>query len=413
MPWGPWPGVELGGGYGSITVLPPTGGTVDDAPKINAAMAAGAALGGSSIYLQRGSYLIKSLIDYPGNRLRLRGQGPGVTRLVFDDATALAKWIRIHNRYACSLEDLTLTSNSAVALASGVALSIEGGDATVIFNSVPTAMHVVRNVELLKQCSGVQIIDGAGAIPAWIVAIQGAMQTWQCSNGGIPLLINSTGGIHYVSDVFATKVDGAAAPLYQLRIRATQDCDISRWSSTFGTDGLKIDPDAGQEVTALNIRGCRFDSVTNYSGHIIPNVAAAHCRQLNVIDSWFASNVAGLVIDGTPTRSVAIRGCEFYRSSIVGILLQSTGAAGTQTQIDNNRIATASVGIAAANAAHDFSIRNNDIVIEYGETAAFGLQLALGCVDFIATGNNLRLAATPLQDLSGAVNKVVANNIIV
>lgn len=396
-----------------LIVPAPTGGTVDDVPAINATMAAGAALGGSRVYLQRGNYLAKSLIDYPANDLRLIGQGPGITNIVFDNGTALAKWIRAFKRARCSLENVTLTSNAAAALAAGVAVSIEGGDPAIIWNGVPLCEFKLLNVEMTKQCSGAQIIDGTGAVPCWNVAIDSLMSRWECGNNGVGLLVNTTGGLQYIDRMSVTGASGAATPpLYQARIQATKDLNMIRFSGTLGTNGLQIDPGAGQEVTACNIRDSRFDTVTGIGVNVAPNAAATHCRQIDIVDTWIANSLAGLVISGSPTRAVSARGNEIYFANGGPAIFLNPTPGATEIDIRDNQVGGNAVAIYAANNSQNFSIQNNTVVIEYGLTPAGGLQVDLGCLNFIATGNNLRLATTPLQDLSGAVNKVVANNLI-
>lgn len=400
---------------GSVTeVSSPAGGSVDDAPAINAAMAIAAALGGGIVWLQRGTYRIKTRLDYPGNCVRLVGQGPGATVLMFDDSAGLTDGVRMLNRYLCSIEDLTISASAQRT--AGVAISIQGGDSSILWNAVPAAFHQIVNVEMLKQCNGLEIIDGTGAVPNWGVGMDCRMNRWELANGGVGIRINTTGGLHYLSRVMITKVNGAGTPqLYQVQLTATKDCVLQTVSGTLGTDGCRIDPGVGQEITAVNIRDCRFDTITGAGLNIVPNAAASFCRQIDMINSWVANMSVGVNVQRDPARSIKVVGCQMYAA--VGNPCMAIGGAAAVTGgvlFANNEVGGSNVGIIATNSSSDFSINSNQIVIEYGVTPTVGLQVNALCDHYVLGGNNLRRATTPLTNTPGfnGTSRIDGGNVI-
>ena len=163
---------------------------------------------------------------------------------------------------------------------------------------------------------------------------------------------------------------------------------------------------------------------TLYSDVITVNaVNFGTITRLRIIDNWFMTNGSHIItlttLSGTITQ-VAIKENILMKAQDRAILVQGTRASGIE--IDENTFdgfnlsagATINYGaVCIFGATSKICIRNNNFspVPNSSGSNRYAIVLVAGCENFIIVGNNFIGVTTPITDNSGAINKIIANNL--
>jgi len=131
---------------------------------------------------------------------------------------------------------------------------------------------------------------------------------------------------------------------------------------------------------------------------------------------WFAGAAGShnVLINSVNAQAIRFMNGFFFYAGQYGMVITGTGAGCKRIDVIGNHFSGAANGGFRAVNARNFNVSlNRFFPSQFPPAAAMpqAITVDLGCQDFIVTGNDFHEAAAGLLDNSGAVNKVVANNL--
>lgn len=398
-----------------------TYGIVNDAPAINAAInsAATAAHPGGVVWIPPGTHRLKSTVHGSAG-VRLQGAGSKTVLLVDDSGGNIGDAIVLSDLYRPAISDLTISATAPRA--AGTAIHVTGGDlAHRLSAAYPLAAcgATIERVDMDTQFNGL-LVDNNAPASEWLLNVDnGIWRDFTAGGNGLWLNANSPpgnpgfGASQFFSRLFfyqrtATLIANA------VRIQGSGDFNF-RECETYGFDhGLVMDPPAGGFVTTGRFLNCFFDVSGHTTALIAPDPAAVF-TDIEFGGCWFASSVAehGLWLSTALAGDIRAYSCMFISNAIFGLVIAG-GCKGFQADGCTFAGNQAGGAIATQNVTN-FSIRNSKFVQEVynaHQAQPIGVQVDLGCSEYIIALNNIHDAVTPLVDNGGAVAKIVAPNLL-
>lgn len=344
--------------------------------------------------------------------ITLRGSGRHATTLML--GTASGHGIAFDHCYSQRVTDMTIASTSKRA--GGTSLRVIGGHPDYAIDQATYTNAIFERVDFINQFTGFEIFDDDAGSPggAWGVTFKDCFY-YDGADDADPFLINSPrGGIHIIKNVFvgpSSVPDSTHRPATGLRIRASNDFTIDRFSQILCKDGLKIDAAAGKIVRAGKFFGCYFDSNNTYGVRI--DASAGTVDQLQFTDLWSASNQHNVSLTGTHDLIKFVGGQFFRALSGWGALIDG----GTRTELHGVDFGGVGLGgIWVTGSSADFSVKECLVGPAYDFTGdqPIGIQIDAGCDHYTVTGNNFRRCTTPITNTPGtsAGRRIVQDNVI-
>jgi hypothetical protein len=392
-------------------------GSGDQTSAIAALAAAAPAAGVSALWFRPGRYRVPGNMVMSGiEGVTLVGAGSGQT--LIDNSGSTAHTFDLSHTWSCGVTGMSFVSSTNRT--AGSSLRINGGHTSHMFDQATETNCHIDDVEFSKQFNGLEIFDDDSSYPggAWGVYAH-RLICRDMSLNGVPLLINSRyGGIHIIRDAFIGPTTiGGTRPLAGVRVLASNDFTLDRVSQIACQYGLLADPSvAGAIVRAGNITNCFFDTNTEDAIKLAPG-AGTILDQLHFVDTWAASS-KNLINVLTGADGCEFVGMKLYRAvgtSSNGWGVRFDGA--TRCGISKSKIGGAvSGGVLLTGSSRDCGVDGVTVwtgPADYGMPTAppVGIQIDLGCLDYVVTNNNTRGATTHVTDNGGAVSKTVTGNI--
>lgn len=425
---------------GSVIVVDPTGpitdlsengvyqlidsyGVVDDAPAINAAIAALAARPhpGGDVEMPGGTHRLKSTVNLASG-VTLRGAGTSC-RLIIDDSSGnIGDGIKMSDTYGAGIRDLVISS--VAQRTAGQAIHITGGDGTKLLSaSYPLAANrtVIERVDMDSQFNGL-LVDNNPPVSNWILFVNEGR--WSNITGdGLSLNCNSApgspgfGASHFFSRLFMYN-----NPIFPVgntnnnafRMRGSGDFNV-RECETYGFDhGLLMDPPANGFLTTGRFQNCFFDVSYDSTVEVAADPAAVFF-DIAFEGCWFASSAAGhgLYLSTANSGDVRVGNSSFVGNNIFGLVIAG-GCRGAQ--INNSKFyGNAAGAVIATQSPTDFQITTCQFrqrVYNTPAVQALCVQIDAGCDRFIIADNNMYDSVTPIVDSSGDVSKNIHGNLV-
>ena len=394
------------------------GGALNDAPAINAAIAAAVAfLAGASgaagqrgavVYFPPGIYRIDSALTSPNaDGIVFLGAGSGASTILVNFAAGDVLSFVSGKSF---LQVRSLQFFDAVARTSGAYINTNGANNVLIQDVVMTGPFIGINITGSSIKVTVQDYQINEIVPTTGVGIQ---------------ITNGLAGDTYLTGKGVMSNNAGTKPLAGVRIKQSGHFFIGGLNCTSTDQGLLIDPDANQDVSYGFITDCLFDSGTTNGMRINPaNSATARVRSLKFVDTWFAGNANGAGMFLTSQGSSAIVddlefvGCRWLNNGTHGI----QHAFGTNVRIIGGTIAGNSIlssnvsdGINIAAGVSSWSVLNARIgpVGTAGNTQRYAIAITAGASDrFRIQSNDLtgNVTGTLLNAATG-LNQVIQGNV--
>jgi hypothetical protein len=386
-------------------------GVTDDTQALKNWIASVPANQGAEIILPAGDILLSSnVLASAMAGLTFTGRGRAATRLVAK-STYNGDLLTLQNCIDTKIRDLTCTAQAART--GGGYIVISGGSPTIHLPgfALNAACCFVDRVDMDSMFNGVVMQDSSPANGCWQVYVRGGFYRG-VSPGGVAVWMNSTdqvagfpaGGSMFCEDLWILGADAPPANTYGIRVQGTSDFTLSRCETWGLTNGLRIDPGAGQTVEAGNIIGCFFDFSAAECA-VIKAVTGSNVTQILIDNTWFAGGTKGLFIDGSGGGNLsytAISNSRFYANSALGLeTLSQTNATVTGCQFQGNVV-------------QDLYFAGNGV----GNTAtgnrcsspgANGIQVDAANNNYVLSGNNTA-GSLGIVD-NGTAPRAVGNNL--
>jgi len=370
-----------------------------------------AALTGGVVLLPPGIFRIEPGVLQIANTngVHLRGSGRYATRVFIDDTlgNAGSYGVWFNNTYSCSERGITWISTTNRT--AGDAIKISGGNFSPPGNTAAFADVLIEKTNYDKQFNCVNLQDTA-ATGSWVLRVRNCFAS-NCSQGGVPFLINSQhGGSQYLEDLYVTGgTTAATGPFAAVQIMASGDFSLDHVSTILCEFGLYLGGGAAATVVAAGeISNCFFD--TNSSvGVVLSTIPGQVIQQVTFNNVWVANAPGALYyIDSTAGGTiddVAVNGGR-------GVL-NTEGWGFILKGVTNVRISDVSLtgcalgGYLIQNGSQKISIRGGYIgtYIVDGAPTPIGVQINAGS----CTTGGLILSDVDMTEVT--VSKVIDQNI--
>lgn len=388
-------------------------GVTDSSVALSTAATDIANSGGGILYIRPGTIKLSNTVTISNKiGVTIRGSGRGATTFLLP---ATGHGIVFDHTYACGISDVTFTSTSKRT--SGSSIRVVGGHSSYPIGVGTLANFVAERVDFNKQFTGLEMFDADGATPGgcWNVYLRNSLYYDGATDADAFLINSNLGGVHVLEHIFVhcpTTPDATNRPANGLRIRATNDATINRFSQVLCKSGLMVDPSgAGQVVRAVNLSECYFDSNVNYGVRIAPTSGAV-AEQMKFNDTWSSSNTHNIGISGSGADRITLINGQCYLAGGWGAIIDGC----PNTRISGMDFGGAtSGGILATASASGFLVQGNNVGPAYGSgNPAVGIQVDAGCDHYSITGNNVWQTTTPITNTPGtsAGRRIVQDNVI-
>lgn len=202
-------------------------------------------------------------------------------------------------------------------------------------------------------------------------------------------------------------------------ITSTADVTLVQCNALGYTSGVLIDPGTGKSVSSFCASDCFFDSNTN-ALKIAPTGTGIVLRS-RFTACWFNGTAFGALLSSVSAGASMIGfqfvGCQFFGTngaSSEGLAIGGSCAV-SDVVVNGCEVSNyVSVGIDVGPLAADVTVTGNAVGVAMNGTppTGWGILLQSGAVNLMVVGNKVRGAGTAnIQDNSGVVNKLVANNL--
>lgn len=398
-------------------------GSVDDAPALNAALAALAARSpnsGGVVPVDGGTHDIRSQVTVPpGCSIDGAGKGATIFRVVGNGFDAF----NLTNPYGCAIRRCSVVSPTPRT--SGIAIHIVGGNPGIqpFFGGGGYTLSAneteVDQVNLDGQFDGI-VIENNGAVAAWLAYVRNGL--YSTANGGDQIRIDCPGTtpVTYGASFFVQRVfvvGQSAAPAASgnaLRIRGAGDFTIEKFQSAIVNNGLVIDPVGAGRLSTGRFSLCQFDTAANLCATILPATTAIF-GDIAFDTCWFAGGgTHNVLINSNAAQAIRFMNSFFFDAAQYGLVATGTTTGAAKIQVIGNQFSGAGAGGFRAVNARNFDVSHNQFFSsQFPPNVGMpqAVTVDLGCQDFMVTYNDWHLAAAGLLDNSGAVNKIVTPNL--
>lgn len=398
-------------------------GSVDDAPALNAALAALAARSpnsGGVVPVDGGTHDIRSQVTVPpGCSIDGAGKDATIFRVVGNGFDAF----NLTNPYGCAIRKCSIVSPTPRT--SGIAIHIVGGNPGIqpFFSGGGYTLSAneteVDQVNLDGQFDGI-VIENNGAVAAWLAYIRNGL--YSTANGGDQIRIDCPGTtpVTYGASFFVQRVfvvGQSAAPALSgnaLRIRGAGDFTIEKFQSAIVNNGLVIDPVGTGRLSTGRFSLCQFDTAASLCASILPATTAIF-GDIAFDTCWFAGGgTHNVLVNSNAAQSIRFMNSFFFDAAQYGLVLTGTTTGAAKIQVIGNQFSGGGSGGLRAVNARNFDVSHNQFYpTQFPPNIGMpqAVTVDLGCQDFMVTYNDWHLAAAGLLDNSGAVNKIVTPNL--
>lgn len=270
--------------YGTNTVP----GTTNMATALQAAVTVVGLGGASQVVLPPGGILIPTTITMSNPGVWVVG-GAGGSTIYAGSATLDVFEITANS---CTLSDFQMTSGSGITRSGGYYVNVIG---------VISYTRIMR-VTMDNFYNAIGFTGTGGG--ATIRVMDCDMQT--NVNGGVGLnFVNTNPPVDVVlENLFITGRNLANQMLAGIQLVNVGDCTLKHVSTVYTGQGLNAAPGSGQEVQALFMSDCFFDSNTNNAININP-AAGGSVYLVKAVNIWACTSASGIVLGLSNTGTIA------------------------------------------------------------------------------------------------------------
>jgi hypothetical protein len=374
-------------------------GVTDDTAEIQAAIDA-ASIGGADVFVPKGIYQTSGIELKAG--VTLRGEGAYASIIRATSATATLVYMNV----STCLKDLKLLSS--VARTNGVFVDVQGNGA------------ILNNCEFGGYFIGVSVGTPGAAVTIGAVVLDCEFRD--------PVVALGTGAVQFLNfsnaemrNCIITGPTSGVQPDFGVRYRNGDTAFMSDTNVTLHGKALFIDTPAAQNLYALQISNCLFDSANTVTGG--SNAPSAEIQSAGgvwntkISNTWFGLSFGSMgcymgttgagTVDG-----ITFTGCEFISNADCGLIVVGTGVK-NWTVTGGQSAGNVNAGIRAASGTSYFTITGHRAGNLAGRGANnVGITVDAAASDYYAiSGCNLwGNTSAGVSDAGTGVNAVVTNN---
>jgi hypothetical protein len=374
-------------------------GVTDDTAEIQAAIDA-ASIGGADVFVPKGIYQTSGIELKAG--VTLRGEGAYASIIRATSATATLVYMNV----STCLKDLKLLSS--VARTNGVFVDVQGNGA------------ILNNCEFGGYFIGVSVGTPGAAVTIGAVVLDCEFRD--------PVVALGTGAVQFLNfsnaemrNCIITGPTSGVQPDFGVRYRNGDTAFMSDTNVTLHGKALFIDTPAAQNLYALQISNCLFDSANTVTGG--SNAPSAEIQSAGgvwntkISNTWFGLSFGSMgcymgttgagTVDG-----ITFTGCEFISNADCGLIVVGTGVK-NWTVTGGQSAGNVNAGIRAASGTSYFTITGHRAGNLAGRGANnVGITVDAAASDYYAiSGCNLwGNTSAGISDAGTGVNAVVTNN---
>jgi hypothetical protein len=346
-------------------------GVTDDTAAFLAARTYLQSVGGGSLYIPRGQYLVNGVVLFNFDAIFIYGDGARASVILTASGTADIFVIGdgITTRNAVSVTGIGF--NASVTRTAGHYLKL----------------NKVNQAKVSKFWMGGPFV-GLSILDSTIVVAKDAQIVNPTVATGVGLLIDgTTGNDHYLRDIIVTGNAGSQ-PLAGIRVRHTAGLWMSGCGAIWSGDGLLIDPAGGQSVLNIFTSRNAWDTCLRNGCSVVPAAGGA-VRRWSSHGDWFSTNTLdGFVTGGAGSVSgVSFLGPMAYNNGRHGLSFTSVinGFSITDPRISGNSTSVANIydGINVAAGVSNWNIKGGKSGQQDGFTniQRYGLAVEAGASD--------------------------------
>ena len=374
-------------------------GVTDDTAAIQAVINA-ASIGGADVFVPKGIYQTSGIELKAG--VTLRGEGAYASIIRATSATTTLVYMNV----STCLKDLKLLSS--VARTNGVFVDVQGNGA------------ILNNCEFGGYFIGVSVGTPGAAVTIGAVVLDCEFRD--------PVVASGTGAVQFLNfsnaemrNCIITGPTSGVQPDFGVRYRNGDTAFMSDTNVTLHGKALFIDTPAAQNLYALQISNCLFDSANTITGG--SNAPSAEIQpaggvwNTKISNTWFGLSFGsmGCYIGTTGAGAVdgiTFTGCEFISNADCGLIVVGTGVK-NWTVTGGQSAGNVNAGIRAASGTSYFTITGHRAGNLAGRGANnVGITVDAAASDYYAiSGCNLwGNTSVGISDAGTGVNAVVTNN---
>ncbi len=384
-------------------------GAGDDTDPINAAHVAG------NPYLPRGTYPVTELV-FDRNLRTASGAGPGAT--IIEGISATSNIVRLGKTGAKTtktyLKNMTIQYDKVAG----------GGDKTsgahLLIEEVEDC--VISNVMTIQFWDGITIFGGKN-ITIDIATFFNGQRSIE-GHRGLSIISNATAAeltiptsIHLNNvDIESRNIGGFITATEGFYFNASDGIYMHACHVFTARYGLTLEPDTF--FIGLWATNCYFDKAEEHNMRLLGS--APQYEDLIFTSCEFRAPVVNCVTAGNTTviKGLFFNGCDFRQAGGTAAAFNSSGGFSNIKILGGSfKLNNTSAGLNIADVFYGATcdgITHNSVTHEDGDAASGrGVSIALGADNIVVVGNNMGLsnAVIKINDNSGAVTKVIANNI--